>query len=37
MSDVLAANLMLTELLFFPQIFYLFRMKIVRLIIFKFL
>jgi len=36
MSDVLAANMMLTELLFFP-ILYPFRMKIVRFIIFKFL
>ena len=37
MSDVLAVNLMLTELLLFPPILYLFRMKIVRFIIFKFL
>jgi len=37
MSDVLAANLMSTELLFFPPILYPFRMKIVRFIIFKFL
>jgi len=28
MSDVLATNLMLIELLFFSQIFYTFRMKI---------
>jgi len=37
MSDVLAAYLMLTELLFFPPILYPFRMKIVRFINFKFL
>jgi len=37
MSGVLAASLMLTELLFFSPIFYPFRMKIVRFIIFKFL
>jgi len=37
MTGVLAANLMLTELLFFPAIIYLFRMKVVRFIIFKFL
>ena len=37
MSDVLAAYLMLTELLFFPPILYPFRMEIVRFIIFKFL
>jgi len=37
MSDVLAANLMLTELLFFPPILHIFRLKIVRFIIFKFL
>jgi len=37
MSDVLAANLMLTEQLFFPPILCLFRMKIVRFIIFKFI
>ena len=37
MSDVLAAHLMLTELLFFPPILYLFRMEIVRFLIFKFL
>jgi len=37
MPDVLAANLLLTELLFLPRILYLFRMKIVRFIIFKFL
>jgi len=28
MSDVLATNVMLTELLFFSQIFYTFRMKL---------
>jgi len=37
MSNVLAANLMLTELMFFPQILYPFRMKIIRFTIFKFL
>ena len=37
MSDVLAANLMLTELMFLSPILYPFRMKIVRFIIFKFL
>jgi len=37
MSDVLAAYLMLTELLFLSPILYPFRMKIVRLKIFKFL
>jgi len=37
MSDVLAAYLILTELLFLPQILHPFRMKIVRFIIFKFL
>jgi len=37
MCDVLAANLMLTELLFFSPILYPFRMNIVRFIIFKFL
>jgi len=34
MTGVLAANLILAELLFFPPIIYLFRMKIVRFIIF---
>jgi len=32
MPDVSAANLMLTELMFFSPILYLFRMKIVRFI-----
>jgi len=31
MSDVLATNLMWTELLFFPQIFYTFRMTLTYL------
>jgi len=35
--SVLAANLMLTEQLFFPPILYPFRVKIVRFIIFMFL
>jgi len=37
MSDVLAAYLLLTELMFFSPILHPFRMKIVRFIIFKFL
>jgi len=37
LSDVLAANLLLTELMLFSPILYPFRMKIVRVIIFKFL